>query len=210
MAGNVGATPAIGAPGVQLGQCGSLPPAAAAAIQSPLDLLSLASLASVRPISSHFAAGNSLLNTYAMMPTEEAMQRNPFLAQLYGTSPAATPPTMATGAATNVGKSFQGSTVPSIPTLDDSLAALVNTLAAAKAEEAIRQASSAALRLPSASPTGLESHLQNGLNQAELACLLPQSQRAAGPSDQGLVEPQISLARALALSSQSPSQSAGT
>ncbi|KAL3927655.1 MAG: hypothetical protein SGARI_005260, partial [Bacillariaceae sp.] len=193
--------------------CAPLQAAAAAALQRPLDLFSLASLTNVGPTLPQVAAGNSILSAYAMLP-RESVPRDSLLTQLYGATTsavAAAPPSVATTAPTSVGESLQGTSVPSMSSLDDSFAALVNTLAAAKADEAIRQASSAALRLPTAPPTEIDSQLQSGLNQAELARVLAQSQQATSTADRGLVvDSQISLVRALALSSRPQSPSART
>ncbi|KAL3935411.1 MAG: hypothetical protein SGARI_002988 [Bacillariaceae sp.] len=186
-----------GVPPVLFGNCGSLQ--AAAAMQRPLDLLSLASLASAGGVASQGSAGNALLNAYNLLP-KETSSKDSVLARL-------------TCASTNAAasQSLQGLPAAAMPSLDDSLVALVNTLAAAKAEEAIRQASVAALRVPTASPPQIEaSQMQTNLNNATLAQLL--SQRI-GDSDQSVaVNPQIALARALAMSSQgsTPPPSVGT
>ena len=184
----------------QLGSCASLQ--AALAVQRPLDLLSLASLTSAGNAKSQGNTdGNALLNAYNLLP-REATSSNSALAHLYGTNAAAASSTIAPTNSNSVSQSLRGSSSPPMPSLDESLVALVNTLATVKAEAAIRQASAAALLLPAATPPGIEApQLQTNADSAsKLASLLSQQ---GGTSSQGDENPQVTLARALALSAQS-------
>jgi hypothetical protein len=186
----------------QLGQCGPLQAAATATIQHPLDLLSLVSLASSRNPTPLANTGNTLLNASSMLPKDD-MSTNALLAWLFRTNPTAIAAASTVPATNNVDPLFQGSSAAPIPFLDDSLVAFMSAFAAAKAEMAIRNASLAALQVPSASPPGIDaSQLQNALNNRDLSRLLYQP---AGATDQNSVFPHVSLARALALSTQSRS-----